>query len=57
MTDADATSPVADPDAILTFRGVTKSFGGRAPAVDNFTRSVPRGQLGVLIGPSERFAW
>ena len=39
-------------EAILEFRGVTKSFGGRAPAVRGFTLSVPRGQLVVLIGPS-----
>ena len=52
MSDGDTASPVATSDAILEFRGVTKSFGGRAPAVRNFTLSVPRGQLVVLIGPS-----
>lgn len=52
MTDGDTASSVATADAILEFRGVTKSFGGRAPAVRHFTLSVPRGQLVVLIGPS-----
>lgn len=51
MTNGQASSSAAS-DAILEFRGVTKSFGGRVPAVRDFTLSVPRGQLVVLIGPS-----
>lgn len=52
MTDGNSGSPGADSETILEFRGVTKSFGGRAPAVRDFTLSVARGQLVVLIGPS-----
>ncbi|MBG6216484.1 osmoprotectant transport system ATP-binding protein [Arthrobacter sp. CAN_A6] len=48
-TDAPR-DPVHDP--MIQFRGVTKTYAGTQPAVDNLSIAIDRGAITVFVGPS-----
>ena len=51
MTLPDSAPRAAEP--MITFTGVTKSFGGSAaPAVENLSMDIDRGAITVFVGPS-----